>query len=67
MTIVDSNMTILIVAVVLFSLGSGTVKNFAVTLTIGLVTSMFTAITGTRAVVNGLYGARAVKRISIGL
>jgi preprotein translocase subunit SecD len=67
MTIVDANVTILIVAVVLFSLGSGTVKNFAVTLTIGLVTSMFTAITGTRAIVNYLYGGRPVKKISIGI
>jgi len=67
MTIVDSNMTILIVAVVLFSLGSGTVKNFAVTLTIGIITSMFTAITGTRAIVNLMYGGRPVKKISIGL
>ncbi len=66
-TIIDANMTTLIVAVVLFSLGSGTVKNFAVTLTIGLITSMFTAITGTRAIVNWLYGARPVKSISIGL
>ena len=49
-TIVDANMTTLLVAIVLFSLGSGAVKGFAVTLTIGLITSMFTAITGTRAV-----------------
>ncbi len=66
-TIVDANMTTLIVAVILFGLGSGTVKNFAVTLTVGLVTSMFTAITGTRALVNWIYGARPVKTISIGL
>ncbi len=67
MTIVDANVTTLIVAIVLFSLGSGTVKNFAVTLTVGLMTSMFTAITGTRAIVNGLYGAKPVKKISIGI
>ncbi len=67
MTIVDANVTTLIVAIVLFSLGSGTVKNFAVTLTVGLITSMFTAITGTRAIVNGLYGAKPIKKISIGL
>lgn len=67
MTIVDANITTLIVAIVLFSLGSGTVKNFAVTLTVGLITSMFTAITGTRAIVNGLYGAKPVKKISIGI
>ncbi|MDX1901360.1 MAG: protein translocase subunit SecD [Gammaproteobacteria bacterium] len=66
-TIVDANLTTLIVAVVLFSLGSGTIKNFAVTLTVGLVTSMFTAITGTRAIVNLLYGNRLVRKISIGI
>lgn len=67
MTIVDANMTTLIVSVVLFSLGSGVVKNFAVTLTIGLFTSMFTAIIGTRAIVNLIYGGRPVKKISIGI
>jgi len=67
MTIVDANVTTLIVAIVLFSMGSGTIKNFAVTLTIGLVTSMFTAITGTRAIVNLLYGQRSLKKISIGI
>jgi len=67
MTIVDANVTTLIVATVLFSLGSGTVKNFAVTLTVGLITSMFTAITGTRAIVNFMYGAKPVKKISIGI
>jgi preprotein translocase subunit SecD len=66
-TIVDANVTTLIVAVVLFGLGSGVVKNFAVTLTIGIITSMFTAITGTRALVNLMYGAKPVKHISIGL
>ncbi len=66
-TIVDANVTTLIVAVVLFSLGSGPVKGFAVTLTIGLITSMFTAITGTRAIVNWMYGGRVVKKISIGM
>lgn len=66
-TIVDANLTTLIVAIVLFSLGSGAVKGFAVTLTIGLITSMFTAITGTRALVNWIYGAKPVKLISIGV
>ncbi len=66
-TIVDSNVTTLIVAIVLFSLGSGVVKNFAITVTIGLLTSMFTAITGTRALVNLLYGGRPIKHISIGI
>jgi preprotein translocase subunit SecD len=66
-TIVDANLTTLIVTIVLFCLGSGAVKNFAITVTIGLVTSMFTAITGTRALVNYLYGGRSVKKISIGI
>lgn len=66
-TIVDANVTTLIVAIVLFSLGSSIVKSFAVTVTIGLLTSMFTAITGTRAVVNLLYGRKSVNPISIGL
>jgi preprotein translocase subunit SecD len=66
-TIVDANVSTLIVAIVLFSLGSGAVKGFAVTLTIGLLTSMFTAITGTRAIVNALYGNKPVKKISIGI
>lgn len=66
-TIVDANVTTLIVAIVLFSLGSGVVRNFAVTLTIGLITSMFTVITGTRAVVNAVYGGKPVKKISIGI
>ena len=66
-TIVDANVTTLIVAIVLFSLGSSVVKSFAVTVTIGLLTSMFTAITGTRAVVNLLYGRKSVSHISIGL
>lgn len=66
-TIVDANLTTLIVAMVLFSLGSGAVKGFAITLTIGLLTSMFTAITVTRAIVNWLYGRRTVKHISIGM
>ncbi len=66
-TIVDANVTTLIVAIVLFSLGSSVVKSFAVTVTIGVLTSMFTAITGTRAIVNLMYGGKPVKHISIGL
>jgi preprotein translocase subunit SecD len=66
-TIVDANVTTLIVAIVLFSLGSGVVKSFAITLTIGLLTSMITAILGTRALVNLVYGWRAVKQLSIGI
>ena len=66
-TIVDANVTTLIVAIVLFSLGSGAVKGFAITLTIGLITSMITAILGTRALVNGFYGWRAVKQLPLGI
>jgi len=66
-TIVDANLTTLIVTIVLFSLGSSVVKSFAVTVTIGLITSMFTAITGTRALVNALYGGKSVKKIRIGI
>ena len=68
-TIVDSNVTTLIAAVALFALGTGAIKGFAVTLTIGLLTSMFTAITGTRALVNAIYGNRRGRgtKISIGI
>ena len=55
----------LIAAIVLFSIGSGPVRGFAVTLAIGILTSMFTAIVGTRAVVNLVYGGRPVKRLAI--
>ncbi len=66
-TIFDANITTLIVMMILFSLGSGVIKGIAITVTIGLITSMFTAITGTRALVNLVYGGRAIKRISIGI
>ena len=65
-TIFDANLTTFLVAVVLFSIGTGPVKGFAVTLMIGIVTSMFTAIVGTRAIVNLIYGGRSVKMLSIG-
>ncbi|VAW83426.1 Protein translocase subunit SecD [hydrothermal vent metagenome] len=64
-TIADANVTTLIAAVVLFSFGSGPVKGFAVTLSIGILTSMFTAIMGTRAVINLAYGGRRLQRLSI--
>jgi len=64
-TIVDANITTLIAAVVLFSFGTGPIKGFAVTLFIGILTSMFTAIVGTRAVINKIYGGRRVARLSI--
>lgn len=66
-TIVDANVTTLIVAVVLFALGTGAVQGFAVTLTIGLLTSMVTSIFFTRAVINLVYGRRSVKHLSIGI
>lgn len=64
-TIVDANVTTLIAAVVLFSFGTGPIKGFAVTLAVGIVTSMFTAIIGTRAVVNLLYGRKRLKELPV--
>jgi preprotein translocase subunit SecD len=66
-TIVDANLTTLIAALVLWMFGTGPIRGFAVTLAIGIGTSMFTAITVTRALVNLTYGGRAhLKRLSIG-
>ena len=64
-TIADANVTTLIAAVVLFGFGTGPVKGFAITLSIGIISSMFTAIMGTRGVVNLIYGGRRVKALSI--
>jgi preprotein translocase subunit SecD len=64
-TIFDANLTTFLVAIVLYAIGSGPVKGFAVTLAIGIVTSMFTAIVLTRALVNALYGGRRVARLAI--
>ncbi|AGM40681.1 preprotein translocase subunit SecD [Spiribacter salinus M19-40] len=64
-TIADANVTTLIAAVVLFVFGTGPVKGFAVTLSIGIVSSMFTAILGTRAIVNLIYGGRRGVRLAI--
>ena len=64
-TILDANITTLIAAIVLFNFGTGPIKGFAITLSIGIVTSMFTAIFGTRAIVNLVYGGRRVKGLSI--
>lgn len=64
-SIVDSNLTTLIVAVILYAIGSGPVQGFAVTLSIGILTSMFTAIMGTRAMVNLVYGGRNVNKLWI--
>ncbi|MFP6827992.1 MAG: protein translocase subunit SecD [Gammaproteobacteria bacterium] len=65
-TIADANITTLIAAMVLFSFGTGPIKGFAITLALGIVTSMFTAIIGTRAVINLIYGYRQVSSLSIG-
>jgi preprotein translocase subunit SecD len=64
-TIADANITTLIAAIVLFGFGTGPIKGFAITLSIGIVTSMFTAIMGTRAVINLYYGGRRVKKLQI--
>jgi preprotein translocase subunit SecD len=64
-TIADANITTLIAAIVLFSFGTGPIKGFAITLSLGIVTSMFTAIVGTRAVVNLLFGSRRLASLPI--
>ncbi|WP_027848716.1 protein translocase subunit SecD [Marinospirillum minutulum] len=64
-TILDANITTFLVAVILFSIGTGPVKGFAVTLSLGLITSMFTAILVTRLMVNWVYGGRRIERISL--
>lgn len=65
-TILDANVTTFLVALVLFTIGTGPVRGFSVTLMIGIVTSMFTAIVGTRALINLIYGGKKVKTLSIG-
>jgi len=65
-TILDANITTLIVAIILYAVGTGPIKGFAVTLSVGIITSMFTAIMGTRALVNLSYGGRRVEHLSIG-
>lgn len=64
-TILDANITTLLVAVILYSIGTGPIKGFAVTLSIGILTSMFTAIMGTRAIVNLIYGGRKLDKLAI--
>ena len=65
LTILDANITTFFVAVILLSIGSGPIKGFAVTLAVGIVTSMFTAILGTRSLVNLMYGGRKLEKITI--
>jgi preprotein translocase subunit SecD len=64
-TIADANLTTLIAAVVLFGFGTGPIKGFAVTLSIGILTSMFTAIMGTRAVINLAFGGRRLRELPV--
>jgi len=64
-TILDANITTLLTAVILYAIGTGPVRGFAVTLSLGIITSMFTAIIFTRSLVNLTYGGRRVKKLSI--
>jgi preprotein translocase subunit SecD len=64
-SIVDANITTLIAAIVLFGLGTGPIKGFAITLMLGIITSMFTAIVGTRAIVNLVFGGRKLTALPI--
>jgi len=64
-TIADANVTTLIAAVVLFSMGTGAIKGFAITLSIGILTSMFTAIFGSRVLINAIYGGKRGKALAI--
>jgi len=64
-TIVDANVTTLIASVVLYAIGTGPVKGFAITLSIGILTSMFTAILGTRAIINLMYGNKNIKELRV--
>ncbi|HEV2212956.1 MAG TPA: protein translocase subunit SecD, partial [Gammaproteobacteria bacterium] len=64
-TIVDAHVTVLIAAFMLFLFGTGPVKGFAVTLTLGIITSLFTAIMGTRSIVNAVYGGRRLEKLPV--
>ncbi|MCG9696369.1 protein translocase subunit SecD [Shewanella sp. Isolate11] len=64
-TIADANITTFMTALILFAVGTGAVKGFAVTLMIGIATSMFTSIVGTRSIVNAMWGGKRVKKLSI--
>ncbi|MCC6528646.1 MAG: protein translocase subunit SecD, partial [Pseudomonadales bacterium] len=65
LTILDSNLTTLIATFILYLIGTGPVKGFAITLSIGIIVSMFTAVTGSRALINLIYGGRKVKKLLI--
>ena len=64
-TILDANITTLLIALIMFVVGTGPIKGFAITLSLGIITSLFTAIMLTRSLVNLIYGARKVKRLLI--
>lgn len=64
-TIFDANLTTLLVALILYAVGTGPIQGFAITLSIGIVTSMFTAIMLTRAIINFIYGGRRVNKLLI--
>ena len=64
-TIVDANVTTLIASIILYAIGTGPVKGFAITLSIGILTSMFTAILGTRAIINLMYGNKNIKELRV--
>ena len=64
-TIVDANVTTLIASIILYAIGTGPVKGFAITLSIGILTSMFTAILGTRAIINIMYGNKNLKELRV--
>lgn len=64
-TILDANVTTLLAAVILFAMGTGPVKGFAITLSVGILTSMFTAILVTRLMVNLVYGGKQLKSVKI--
>lgn len=65
-SIFDANITTLLAAVILFAVGTGPVKGFAVTLSLGILTSLFTSVVFTRAIVNLTHGGRQIKKLSIG-
>ena len=65
LTIADANITTLIASIVLFSFGTGAIKGFAITLSIGIITSMFTAIVVSRAIINLTYGGKNVEELAI--
>ena len=64
-SITDANLTTLIAAVVLFAIGTGPIKGFAITLLLGIITSMFTAIVGTRTIVNLVFGGRKLQSLPV--